>query len=407
MFLQFLQDGFKVIFKGGSKFYIWMTILTLIVIHGLYCYGQQLTHGLAITGMSDYVSWGLYISNFTFFVGIAAAAVILIVPLYVFNDQNFRNGVLIGEGLAVASLVMCLLYVVADMGQPQNLWHLIPFIGHFNWPKSMLAWDVIVLNGYLALNLFIPMYLLYKKYTKQEANKKLYLPFIALSIIWAVSIHTVTAFLYAGLSAKPFWNTSILGPRFLASAFSAGPALIAILLGFIQRYTDFDIKQEVINKLGIIITIAAQINLFLLFSELFVEFYSDSHHSLSAKYLFFGIDGHNALVPWIWTSIIVNVIATATLSIHKLRNNQRIFYLTSFALVVAIWIEKGLGLIIPGFIPNQMGQIVEYIPSYQEIGVTLGIASVGLIIMTCLVRVAIPIELGRLSKDKRTYNWVE
>lgn len=401
----FFSDGFRVIFQGGKSFYLWMSILTLVAVHGLICYSQQLTYGLAVTGMSDHVSWGLYISNFTFFVGVAAAAVMLVIPMYIFGDRNFKNAVLMGEGVAVSALVMCLLFVVADMGRPDRLWHMIPFIGRFNWPNSLLAWDVIVLNGYLLLNLLIPFYLLFKRYKQEEANPKLYFPFILISVLWAVSIHTVTAFLYAGLSARPYWNTSILGPRFLASAFSAGPAFIVLVLAFIRKYTSYKIDHGVMRKLGIILTAAAQINLFLLGCEMFKEFYSDSHHSLSAKYLFFGLGEHDQLVPWIWTSIGLNIAATITLTIHRLRERPKIFYLCCVVLFLAIWIEKGLGLIVPGFIPSPMGEVVEYAPSYIEIGVTLGILAVGFIVMTCLVRVAIPIELGKLNVKERNFNW--
>jgi len=394
----FFADSFRLIFKGGAVFYAWMTILTLIALHGFYWYLQQVQNGLQITGMTDHVSWGLYISNFTFFVGIAAAAVMLVIPLYVFGDKNFKNAVLIGEGVAVSALVMCLLYVTVDVGRPDRLWHLIPGLGFFNWPRSMLAWDVMVLNGYLLLNLLIPFYILYSKYCQREPNHKVYVPFVFLSVIWAISIHTVTAFLYAGLSSKPYWNSSILGPRFLASAFSAGPAFIALILGFIRRYTRYEIAEEVFSKLGIIMTVAAQINLFLLGCEIFKEFYTNDHHSLSAKYLFFGLGEHRALVPWIWSSIGLNLLATATLTIHRLRATRPIFYAACVVLIVAIWIEKGLGLIIPGFIPSPQGEIVEYVPTYPEISITIGIFAIGLIVMTCLVRVAIPIMNGELHR---------
>lgn len=404
----FFSDAIKIIFKGSYKFYLWMSALTVIACVGFGCYLHQLNEGLIVTGLTDQVSWGLYISNFTFFVGIAAAAVMLIIPLYVFGDKNFGNAVLIGEGLAVSALVMCLLFVVVDMGRPDRLWHMLPFIGYFNWPQSLLAWDVVVLNGYLLLNLFIPFYILRCKYIGKKPNKKIYVPFIFLSIFWAVGIHTVTAFLYAGLKSKPFWNTSILGPRFLASAFTAGPALIVMLLGSIQQYTFtrykkshsahyLQIKKSVFDKLSIIITVAAQINLFLLGCEIFKEFYSNSHHSLSAKYLFFGLEGYHSLVPWIWSSISINLIATILLTFHVYRKNKIILYGCSFALFIAIWIEKGLGLIIPGFIPSPMGEIVEYFPTWVEIGVSFGILAIGLLVLTCLIRVAVPIIVGELS----------
>ncbi|MBT5953852.1 polysulfide reductase NrfD, partial [bacterium] len=234
----FFKDVLKVLFYGSKRFYMWMSGLTFLALVGIYCYSIQLSEGLIVTGMTDQVSWGLYISNFTFFVGIAAAAVMLVIPLYVFGDKNFSHAVLIGEGLAISSLIMCILFVVVDMGRPDRLWHMIPKLGYFNWPQSLLAWDVLVLNGYLILNSFILFYLLYNKYNGVKPNKKIYVPLVFLSILWAIGIHTVTAFLYAGIKAKPFWNSSILGPRFLASAFTAGPAIIILFLSLIDQYAN-------------------------------------------------------------------------------------------------------------------------------------------------------------------------
>ncbi len=398
----FFGDALACLTKGSAKYHLWMGVLTFLMIFGAFAYWIQLKEGLVVTGMNDYISWGLYISNFTFLVGIAAAAVLLVMPAYILSDVDFPKAVLIGEGVAVAALVMCLAFVTVDVGGPHRLWHLIPGLGYFNWPDSMLAWDVIVLNGYLLLNLCIPFYILFSRYKGVEPQKKLYQPFIFISVFWAVSIHLVTAFLYAGLSARPFWNSALLGPRFLASAFAAGPALIIVILSVIRSQTRYQIRDAILHKLALITTIAAQINLIMLGSELFKEFYFPTEHSQSAIYLFFGLHGHNSLVPWIWTAVILNVIATAVLTLHPFRRNFKVLVSTCVVLFVAVWIEKGMGLIVPGFIPSPLGEIVEYFPTWVEIGVTVGIWALGLFIMTALIRVAIPIELGTLRlSDKK------
>jgi Ni/Fe-hydrogenase subunit HybB-like protein len=344
--------------------------------------------------MNDHVSWALYISNFTFLVGLAAAAMMLVLPAYILKDVDFARAVLIAEGVAVSALIMCLAFVIVDIGNPIAAWHMIPGIGILNWPASLLAWDVIVLNGYLALNLLIPFYILYSHYTGREPMKKAYVPFLYIAVMWAVSIHMVTAFLLAGLPARPFWNNALLGPRFLASAFTAGPAFMILLLGFIRMETRYHIEEAALNKLALITTVAAQINLVMLVSELFYKFYFPTHHSINARYLFFGLDGHNALVPWVWTAIAINVVATMVLTIHPLRRDPRWLMPACLALFVAIWVEKGMGLVIPGFVPSPLGEIVEYMPTWVELAVTAGIWAMGLFALTVLVRVALPIELG-------------
>lgn len=400
VFKSLVKDSLDVITHGSKKYHLWMGALTVIMLLGMYCYTLQIEQGLSATGMTDRVSWGLYISNFTFLVGVAAAAVMLVMPTYILKDIDFKQAVLIGEGLAVAALIMCLAFVIADMGGPSVLWHMIPGIGVFNFPNSMLTWDVIALNGYLFINITIPMYILFRHYQGKEAKHNIYVPGAFISVFWAVGIHLVTAFLYQGLQARPFWNNALLGPRFLASAFAAGPALIILVLAIIRAYGGFKIEDKTIQKIALVVTVAAQINLIMLVSELFKEFYAPTHHSESAYYLFFGLHGKDALLPWIWTAIPLNVLATLLLTFHKLRNNFKVLYFACFILFVAIWIEKGFGLIVPGFIPGPYGKIAEYTPTFVEIGVTLGIWAMGAFVFTILAKTAIKIENGELRYKK-------
>jgi Ni/Fe-hydrogenase subunit HybB-like protein len=392
----FLLSALNSATSGGRRYHVWMGSLTLIILVGAYAYSVQLRHGLGVTGLSDHVSWGLYIANFTFLVGLAAAALMLVLPAYILEDVDFGRAVLMAEAVAVAALVMCLTFVVVDLGNPLGGWHLIPRIGYLNWPQSLLAWDVIVLNGYLALNLAIPFYILYSHFAGRTPDKRKYLPWMYLAVVWAVSIHLVTAFLLAGLPARPFWNTALLGPRFLASAFTAGPAFVIVLLWFIRRETKYEIADGAFAKLALITTVAAQINLVMLGSELFYKFYSPTHHGINARYLFFGLGEHHALVPWIWTAIALNILATVALMIHPLRRNPRWLMPACAILFVSIWIEKGIGLVVPGFVPSPLGEIVEYRPTWVELCVTAGVWALGLFVLTVLVRVALPIELGEV-----------
>src|ERR1017187_9483363 len=236
-YLVFLWRSGRLAFVGDWRYYTWMGGLTVIALFGLNAYCKQFSHGLIVTGMSDEVSWGVYISNFTFLVGAAAAAVMMVIPVYIYDNEELHDLVIFGELLAVAAIIMCLMFVTVDLGRPDRFWHLIPGIGQFNFPASMLSWDVLVLNGYLLLNVHICGYLLYCRYRGRAPAKWFYIPFVFIAIVWAVSIHTVTAFLYVGLGGRPFWNSAIVGPRFLASAFTAGPALIILALQVVRRVT--------------------------------------------------------------------------------------------------------------------------------------------------------------------------
>ena len=395
-YYRFLGRCFVNSFKGDTRFYTWMTALSVLVLIGLNAYCRQLVDGLATTGMTDHVSWGMYIANFTYLVGIAAAAVMLVIPVYIYKNKELHDVVLFGELLAISVIVMCMLFVTADLGRPERMWHLFPIVGRVNFPVSMLSWDVIVLTIYLILNAHVCGYLLYMRYLGRPASPALYMPFVFLSIVWAISIHTVTAFLYVGLGARPYWNSAIIAPRFIASAFVAGPAFIILALQLIRKYGGFPVKDKALLTLRSIMQVTMLINFFLLGCEVFTEFYTDSLHVASAKYLYFGLHGYDALVPWIWTAIGLNTVATVLLLLPASKG-LRVLDLACVLCIVGIWIEKGMGLIIPGFIPTPLGQIVEYVPSTNEILVCVGIWAFGLLFYTVLVKTALPILRGELS----------
>jgi molybdopterin-containing oxidoreductase family membrane subunit len=395
--LTFLWDCFRLSFVGDWRYHLWMTVLTVVALTGVYAYCQQLVHGLVTTGMTDQVSWGLYIANFTYLVGLAAAAAMLVIPVYIYRNLHLHDVVIFGELLAVAVILMCLMFVTVDLGRPDRFLHLFR---RFNFPWSMLTWDVIVLNGYLLLNVHICGYLIYCAYCGRRPSPVFYVPFVFIAIVWAVSIHTVTAFLYVGLGGRPFWNSAIIAPRFLASAFAAGPAFIILTLQIVRRYTQHHVSDDALLTLRRIVQVAMLINVFLLVCEVFTEFYTGSAHVASARYLYFGLHGRSALVPWIWTAILMNLAATAMFMLPASRA-LRTLNIACVLSIVGIWIEKGMGLIVPAFVPTPLGEIVEYVPTLQEVLVCLGIWAFGLLVYTVFVRVSVPVLAGQVTYEKR------
>ena len=547
----FLWRCFCLAWEGDWRYFLWIGGLFGICLLGLNAYAKQFVHGLVVTGMTDQVSWGVYIANFTFLVGVAAAAVMLVIPVYVYKREDLHDLVIFGELLAISAILMCLAFVTVDIGRPDRFWHMIPGVGKLNFPRSLLSWDVIVLNGYLVLNVYICAYLLYCRYRKVTPRKWLYLPVVFLGIFWAISIHTVTAFLYVGLGGRPFWNSSIVGPRFIASAFTAGPALIILALQVVRRVTAFAaasgvassgpvdlgvgtqatledlavlavnlpelervpievrrecllgakiftvqegmtllrqgakdnevflilegrvvvkreergrfrtirtvgsgeqfgevsalnatprtasamaevttrvlrlpaasfrrlldhpemehaIRERMSERLFIadsglltlrnIVQVSMLINVFLLLNEIFKEFYTDNLHVAASRYLYFGLHGHHALVPWIWTAIACNLVAMILLLLPASRSLLWLDVACVLA-IVGIWIEKGMGLVVPGFIPTPLGEIVEYMPSLNETLICFGIWAFGLLCYTVMLRVAVPILQGRFTKN--------
>jgi len=395
----FYKRTLNLVVTGSKLYYAWSLSLIAIIMIGLFFYMKQHEIGLIATNMNDQVSWGLYIANFTYLVGAAAAAVLLVIPSYVYHFKPIKEIVVLGELFAASAVVMAILFVMVDLGRLDRFWHMLPFIGWMNFPQSLLAWDVLALNGYLFLNLLIPIYLLVKYYYRKNPNWKFILPFILASIPWAVSIHTVTAFLYNGLPARPFWNASILAPRFLASAFCSGPALIIIIFQIIRKVSihRIEIEDEALFKISELIAYAMFLNLFLLSAELFKEYYSQTVHIASFRYLFEGLHGHNVLVPWIWAAMTMNVIAFFIFLIPQTRKRLTTLNLGCLLIIIGVWIEKGPGFVIPGFVPDPLGEIFVYIPNLLELMISFGIWATGLLMFTLLMKVAIPIVTSKFT----------
>ncbi|UCG78734.1 MAG: polysulfide reductase NrfD [Nitrospirota bacterium] len=386
----------KQILKGDKWYYAWLGFLSIFIVLGIAAYVQQVNRGMIETAMRDQVSWGFYISNFTFLVGVAAAAVYLVVPAYVYNFKPIKEIVLFGELLAVTAIIMCILFILVDMGRPERVWHLLPIVGAMNFPRSLLAWDVIVLNGYLAINLIISFYVLYRTAHDKEYNMQIIKPLIIISIPWAISIHTVTAFLYNGLPSRPFWNAAVLAPRFIASALCSGPALMLIIFQIIRKVSRIDIDNRAIHKIGELIAYAMGVNLFLFAAEFFKEFYSGSVHLAPMKYLYFGLHGHANLVPWMWPALLFNITAFFLFLLPKTREHPFGLNLACILVITGVYIEKGMGLIVPGFIPGTLGEIYEYTPTMLEKVITVGIWAGGAMIYTFLLKFAMPIHTGEL-----------
>jgi molybdopterin-containing oxidoreductase family membrane subunit len=397
-YLRFLRTVVVRAFSGTWRFYAWMTVLTAIALVGLNSWGHQLQQGMQVTDLSDHVSWGLYISNFTFGVGLAAGAVMMVIPAYLYDDHDMRDVVIIGELLAISAVVVCIGFIVVDMGRPDRMWHIIPGIGRFHWPVSMLTWDVLVLNGYLLINLHIAGYLIYQRYLGRTPRRRWYLPFVFISIFWAISIHTVTAFLYQGLGGRPFWNSALLAPRFLATAFISGPAFVVVLLEVIRWSGRLTFGDGPILTLSRIMRVTVLLNLFMLGSELFTALYTGGAHAAAIEYLFFGSHGKHALVPYIWTAVSLNV--TSAVLLHwpwrTAENQKRLRLAACGCAFVGVYLEKGMGLIIPGFVPSTLHELVEYTPTVTEWKVSAGIWALGLLVLTVAIKVGLAVWTGRV-----------
>jgi molybdopterin-containing oxidoreductase family membrane subunit len=383
------------LFKATPRFSSWLLSLFVCIVLGSAAYLYQFTMGLSVTGLSRDVSWGFYIAQFTYMVGVAASAVVLVLPAYFHGFAPFRKLLVLGEFMAIAAVVVCMLFIVVDLGQPQRLLNVILH----PTPWSIMFWDMLVLSGYLAINLFVGWIGLSCEKNKVEPprwTKQL----AYVSVFWAFSIHTVTAFLYAGLPGRHYWLTAILAARFLASAFCSGPAILLLMALCLRRLTDFDPSKEAVKALSTIIAYAMGINVFFYLLEIFTAFYSRiPDHMHPFAFLFSGHDGHwSWITAWMWAAAVCGIFAMLLLFPPSLRRNEHVLPFALVLLVVATWIDKGLGMLIAGFTPNAFNGITPYIPSWIELCVSLGIYALGLLILSLFWKIVLEVkkETGNL-----------
>jgi len=401
-YVRFLWRCLRLSFQGGWRYHLWMLVLSLLALVGLNAWARQVVTGLSSTGLTDHVAWGLYIANFSFLVGIGAAAVMLVVPAYLNRQRKeLQPLVILAELFAVAVIVMALCFVVVDLGRPDRLLNLFR---RLSFPDSLLAWDVVVLSVYLLLNLHICGYLIYSAYRGREPTRAFYVPFVLVAIGWAVTITVVTTLLYVDVGARPFWSGGGVAPRFVASAFAAGPAFIILTLQVLARYGHYEVPEKAYKVLRTIVMVALFAELVLMSVELAKALQDPSAQNATERYLFFGIDGQAALVPWVWAGFVLCVAGFVLLVVSRktAKRGLRWLNLACVLLIVGLWLEKTMGLIVPGQLPSPLGEVVEYTPSLNEVLVSLGIWAIGLLLYTIMVRVTVPVLNGQLREDGGT-----
>ncbi len=375
---------------GSRRYWTWIGALFAIIVVGFLCYVWEHEVGLGITGLSRDLVWGLYIAQFVFFVGVAASAVVVVLPYYLHDWKAFGKIVILGEFLAVSAVTMAGLFILANLGMPMRVFNVILYPS----PSSLIFWDLVVLMGYLLLNALITLVALSAE-RKGVAPPAWIKPVIILSIPWAISIHTVTAFLFSGLPGRSFWLTGLLAPRFLASAFASGPAFLILLTLALRRLVGFDSGREAIRRLSLIITYTMTINVFFLLVELFTVFYSQIPEDMAHfEFLFVGLQGHAPLAALMWISVILAVMSLVLLIAPRYRENEKVLAVACGMVFVSLWIDKGLATVVGGFMPTPLGHVTSYVPTLPEMSITLAIWGVGFLMITVFYKITLSVREG-------------
>ncbi|MCS7149305.1 MAG: polysulfide reductase NrfD [Caldimicrobium sp.] len=374
--------------RGGVWYWLWLLLLVSFIGLAFYFWLQEHHHGAGmLTGLHRDLTWGFHIGQLAFFVGVAASAVMIVLPYYFHNYKEFGKITVLAEFLAVGAVIIAMLSVFVVMGQPTRVLYVI-----LNpTPNSLIFWDLTVLSTYLFLNLLCGWMVLHSEYkgTKYPSWLK---PFIYWAILWGPSIHIVTAFLLQGLPGRHYWLTAIMAPRFLASAFSAGPALLIVIALLLKKIANFNVGDKAIQTISKIVIYAFIINLLFLFFEVFTAFYSGIHsHMAPFLYLFFGYEGHREWVPVMWASMILGIVGLVLLLIPSLRRSETTLTLGAISIFLSVWIEKGVALMVGGFTPNVFETVTPYKPTIPEIMIATGVWSLGLLIITVLYKITLSV----------------
>ena len=375
--------------KGSSAFRVWIACLLILVLAGVVAYVCQLIYGLSVTNLSRDVSWGFYIAQFSFLGGVAASTLILLVPTYFHGFKSFGKLLVCSMFLAVAATVMAMLFIIVDLGVPQRALNVILHPS----PSSLMFWDMVTLNAYLILSFLIGWVSLECEKNDLEPPKWLTTLIYALAIA-ALSTRIVGAFLFSGLPDRHYWLTAILAPRFLASAFSAGPAILLLMVFILRRLTGFEPGKQAVQSLALIITYAMGANVLFFLLEVFTAFYSQvPGHMHAFTYLFSGHDGHGAWINgWMWFGVFAALFSLTLLIPPGFRKNETILTFALILVVIANWIDKGLSFILGGFTPNAFGKVTDYWPSLTETAVGIGILALGLVIVSCLWKIVLDVK---------------
>ncbi len=387
----------EALLRGSRRYYLAAAGLAMVAAYGLYVWifvqhapiflGTE-EGGLILTNLSDPVPWGLYVSFFVFWVGVAAAGIMAGVAAYVFNDKEFMKIAVIGEVQAIAALIIVFGLIMADVGRPLRAMVLLPQLPNL---RSMLDWDFIVLTTYLLLNVIALVATVHYYRQDRPIPRSFLVPFIIVAAPFAIGIHTVTAFIFQALTARPIWNSPLLAPRFVATAFASGPAIMLLALYLAERYVSgFRVDFSVYKKTLYVVVCSLIIGLYFTLSEAQEIFWytTEPLKRAQAEVLFLGYHlPYVAALMWLWIGL--GTAAAVLGVIPRVHNTRRGVLLVSVLAVAAVLAEKTMTVVIPGYVPGVLGEVVPYYPSPTEVAITVGVHALGLLVFLLLGRAAL------------------
>ena len=398
--------------KFGRRGKIWTGTLILICLFGAFAYYRQLKNGLAVTNMRDYVSWGIYISNFVFFVAISLVGSLITAIFRLANIHWSTPLTRIAEIIAVSAITFASLIIIVDMGRPERL---VNLIAHGRL-QSPITWDVIVIGTYF----FISLLLLYLpllpdlKIIRQQGNSTGWMSriykflgsfwkgskaqfkisnrsIIVLSIIIipvAFCIHTVTSWLFA-TTYRPGWDSTNFGAYFVSGAFLVGAGGVIIAMYVFRRFYKLEkyITEDHFNRMGKATVLLAFLYLYFNVNEYLVPaFKMKKPEAAHLNELFAG-----EFAPLFWFAIVAGMLIPIIIMITKKGRKPLPMFIAGIMVVVGAWFKRYLIVtptLLHPFLPMQEvpEKYKHYFPSWEEWAIALGSLAGALLIITFFVR---------------------
>lgn len=369
----------------SSKLKATYGVLGALVVAGVAAWIYQLANGLGVTGMSNGVSWGLYIACFMFFVGLSAGGLIVASSASVFHIAEYKKVAL--PAIICSTVCICCagMFVLIDMGGIQRVWRIL--VGPN--PTSPLVWDVCVISCYLIINIVYLVFMCSKK--PGAADKVSIVSRFALPI--AILVHSVTAWIF-GLQVSKEWYTAIMAPIFVASAMDSGLALLLLALMGLNKSGVFKVENKLISSLAGLLAVCIAVDAFFIGCECLTMAYPGAKGAEVLSVMAGGITA-----PFFWIEIIGGLLIPFLLMVFaKNRANMKLVGLACVLVVAGVFCKRIWLLFTsfyefniagaPGVISGSsaargasgvdvFAMLGTYAPTWVEIAVVVGVVSLG------------------------------
>ncbi len=324
-----------------KRYKVASALLAALVVVGVGCWIYQLLQGLTVTGMNNGTSWGLYITNFMFFVGLSAGGLIVASSASVFHISKFKQVALPAIILSTVCICAAGMFVLIDLGGVQRVWRLITGPN----PTSPLLWDVCVITCYLIINICYLTFMARGNNRAVTITSRFALP-------CAILVHSVTAWIFGLEIAKEGWNSAILAPIFVASAMDSGLALLLLVLSALKKARIFDTSRDLMASLAGLLATCIAVDAFFIFCELLTMGYNGTHGAtIILNELFFG-----ATAPFFWFEVVGGLVVPFCILVFQKNREKPLLVNIACALVVLGVFCKRVWLLFTAFItPNLMG----------------------------------------------------